>query len=380
MLPKDRVLNAFEHRPTDRVPIYQAGFSSRAASLVLGHEAYVGGGMQQWRESKALWEGEDAHQEFLERSQEDARALPKALDLDIIRPTYWRMSEKPVKKIDEHTFMYGDPETSWRVMRVDPRTELYQVVEQHPNVEPTMEDLERQVESAEKGLDAYQPKAASYAAILDAQENDPDRAVLGSGVGVNIPYKVPRWLEAIALRPDIVKRHMMVQAERGVRNANCQAELGLRFLAGGGDFASNKGPFYSPAAFHEMTLPALEKVSEACHANEQFHMFASDGNLWPVADDLFGAAGVDCFYEIDCRAGMHLDKLRERFPHLTLMGGVNSFTLHRGTKEEVVEETRQALEVAKEKGSTIVGCSNQVIAETPPENFWAMMDTLHEHR
>jgi uroporphyrinogen-III decarboxylase len=158
------------------------------------------------------------------------------------------------------------------------------------------------------------------------------------------------------------------------------AKAGLRFIGGGGDFASNSGPFYSPRAFHELTFPALKKVSDACHKHGLFHMFASDGNLWPVADDLFGASGVDAFYEIDGRAGMDLAKLRQRFPHLTLLGNISSFILHRGAKAEVIAETRACLEAAKQYGSIIVGCSNQIVSQTPIENFWAMMDTLHRHR
>ena len=45
MLPKERIAAVFDHQPTDKVPIYQAGFSSRVASAVLGREAYVGGGI-----------------------------------------------------------------------------------------------------------------------------------------------------------------------------------------------------------------------------------------------------------------------------------------------------------------------------------------------
>ena len=94
MKPWERVLAAFEHRPADKVPIYQAGLSSGVASAVLGREAYVGGGIQQWRESRALWNGPDAHQEFLERSIQDPIDLAEALDLDLVRPVYWRRSRR----------------------------------------------------------------------------------------------------------------------------------------------------------------------------------------------------------------------------------------------------------------------------------------------
>jgi hypothetical protein len=380
--PWERVLAAFEHRPADKVPIYQAGLSSGVASAVLGREAYVGGGIQQWRESRALWNGPDAHQEFLERSIQDPIDLAEALDLDLVRPVYWRMGEKPAKRIDDFSFLYGDPEGDWRVMRFDPETELYQIAERSSRRERTMADLELEVEDAERALENYRPSADSYVATygpaLEAFKNK--RAVPGGGIALNINYLEPAWLEAIALRPDLVARIFDVKAEQAARAAGAQAEVGLRYLMGGGDFSSQRGPFYSPAKFHELTLPRLQKISEAVHRNGQFHMFASDGDLWPVADDLFGAAGVDCFYEIDRKAGMDLRKLRRRFPGLTLLGNISSYVLHCGSRDDVIGETTDCLDAAKEFGSIIVGCSNQVVSQTPMENFWAMMETLHEQR
>ena len=54
---RERVLAAFEFELVDMVPVYHVGFSGDAASKILGREVFVGGGIQQWREAKALWEG-----------------------------------------------------------------------------------------------------------------------------------------------------------------------------------------------------------------------------------------------------------------------------------------------------------------------------------
>ncbi len=380
MLPRERVAAVFEHQPTDKVPIYQAGFSSRVASGVLGREAYVGGAIQQYREARALWEGEEAHQEFVARSRRDAFELIEVLDLDLVRPAYWRMNVKPTRRVDEYTFLYGDEDASWHVMRFDPETELYQVIERSPQPEPTWEDLERSTARLEEAAEQYDPQPEHFGDLVAAQERFGDyRAVPGAGIGLCVPRERV-WLEAIALRPDIVKRYLAAQAARGSKVPACMAQIGLRFIMGGGDFASKNGPLYSPQSFHELMLPALQRVSEACHEHGCYHMFASDGDLWPVADDLFGASGVDCYYEIDRQAGMDLSLLRDRFPHLTLLGGISSETLHRGSREDVIAETRSALEVAKERGSIILGCSNQIVPHTPMENFWAMMETLRELR
>ena len=380
MTPKARAMAAFEHRPTDRIPVFHSGFSSWAGSVVLGREAYVGGGIQQWREACALWAGESAHEEFLERSRQDAFDLSRVLDQDIVRVAYWRLQERPEKKIDDRSFLYGDLEGDWRVMRFDPETELYQEVDRPPQPEPTVADLEREVEAQERSLDRPLPGQEAFQGEAEALKAFPDRVVRGRGAGINIDYKRPIWLEAIALRPDLVDRLFDVQAERAIRNLKPQVEMGLQLLAGGSDFASNKGPFYSPAFFHRAVLPRLQRVTDACHRAGCYLLYASDGNLWPVAEDLFGVAKMDGYYEIDGRAGMDLRELRERFPDLTLMGGINSYTLHQGTRKEVEEEARLAMEAAKECGSILVGCSNQIVAGTPPENIEAMVETIERYR
>ncbi|MCL6519294.1 MAG: uroporphyrinogen decarboxylase family protein [Armatimonadetes bacterium] len=380
MIPKERITAALEHKPTDRVPIYHCSVSSRTASLVLGREAYVGGGIQQWRESAAMWSGPEAHREFIERTRRDTIDLAKALDVDMVRPSCWRMTRKPTRRLDEYTFLYGDPEGSWEVMRFDPETELYQTVDRSPQPEPTESDIEAEVERLERGLDSYDPKCEDVCAdaveVLKAFGGE--RAVPGMGVGVGVPNRSTIWFEMIAARPDLVKRYIEVQTEYTLKRIRCYRELDVQVMLGGGDMAWNEGPIYSPRFFREVMAPAFERLTSECNAMGKYYFFASDGNLWPIADDVFPI--VDGFYEIDRRAGMDLRKLRERFPHLTLIGNISSHTLHMGTKYDVIEETRDCLQAAKELGGIIVGVSNLIVCQTPPENFFAMLETIRSER
>ncbi len=376
MTGKERVMATFEGREVDRVPIYCAGLSSQIASHVLGREAFVGHGMQRYRESVARWEG--WLEEFEERTCRDVLEASETLDLDLVRPMYWRYSHEPIERIDENTFMYGDRDGTWWVNRFDPETELYQEIDRTPQPEPTIEDVERRVEQMEESLDAPGPTTESYPDLLAAVEYYGERrAIPGFGTGVSVPRE-RHWLEAMVLRPDLVRRYLIAVARRNTKTIPVMAQMGLRILFGGGDFAGKNGPLYSPRAFHECMLPALQIVSECCDENDCWHFFASDGDLWPVAEDLFGNSGVHGFYEIDRRAGMDLNRLRDEYPHLRLCGGIASETLHMGTREEVVAEVRSALEVARERGRIVVGISNQVVPGTPLENFDAMMETLHD--
>lgn len=391
MTSRERVLATFEHESTDKVPISFTGVACRIASELLGREAYVGFGIQGWREAKALWKGEHSHQEFLERSLLDAFELAKAMDQDVVRYKYWTTapSTRPAEKRDEYTFVYGDPKGKWRLMRYDPGTELYSTIAQYPpkqkltyeSIEKRLSEREEQLERPCPGLIRLFREERNIAEVRAVMETlGREYAIRVGGGGISIPQDSATWLAATVRRPDLVARLLDIQAEMAVRRINALARVGVKLVWGGGDFASNKGPFYSPRAFHELMLPRLQRISEACHKHGMYYLFASDGNLWPVADDLFGKSGVDGYYEIDRRAGMNLRKLRERFPDLTLIGNISSHTLSQGTRDDVIVEVLSCLKESKRSGGIIVGCSNMIVGNTPKENFDAMTKTIREHR
>jgi hypothetical protein len=379
MNSKERIAATFRHEPTDVVPVHHLGFSSDVASALLGRQAYVGGGSQQWREATALWQGEDAHREFLERSFQDAIDVALLVDNDIVRPSYWRHPVVPTKCLDENTFLYeyGD-ESQWKVLSYDPPTEQASLLDYRPRRAP--DDLEAEVEAEERAIEDYTPSEERFAFELRAQRLLGHERVVRVGAGaVGIPYR-QLWLEATILRPDLVRRHLAVQIEHAARDIPFLAGHGFRHFFAGIDFAGNDGPMYSPQTFCELFLPALVKVSELCHRAGGYHLFASDGELWSVADALFGQSGIDGFYEIDRRAGMDLGRLRERFPKLTLLGNVSSHTVHLGSREEIVAEVLSCIEEARRSGGIIVGASNYLVPGTPVENALTLLETIRENR
>jgi uroporphyrinogen decarboxylase len=381
MTPKQRVRAVFEGRTPDRVPLCHMSFSSRVASAILGREAYVGGGINRWREAAALWDGPEAHAEFVERTRRDAIDIALATELDLVRPYYWRDPRRPSERIDEHTFRYESGDGVWEVKRLDPETERYNLIDHSPRPEPTLEDLERRVERAERRAEIYVPGEEAFADERYALERIGDtHEVRCQGPWTAVPVDSTAWMQATVLRPDLVGRVLDTQVTTSVKNADRLAEMGAKLCFGGGDMASDHGPMYSPRVFHELMLPRLRAVSDAYHARGLCHLFGTDGNVWPIADDLYGASGIDGHYEVDRRAGMGILKIHERYPHITMLGNISSFTLHTGTPDEVRDETRACLDEAKATNKVIAGCSNIIISETPMANVDAMLDTLARER
>jgi len=381
MTSRERVLAAFQGNPTDKVPVHHVGFSSQIASIVLGREAWVGGGIQQWRESKALLQGDEAHREFLERSVQDAFDLCVATGQDVFRWEYWGGS-KPIAQKDEYTFVYGDSDGDWQVMQLDPKTELFQVIDERRTkpTPKTVDDLDQSVRSLQDQIDRYHPDedAANARELMLRYGNE---HVLRFNAGTfGIPYGDSLWLEALIVQRDLVERYLDAQVQMAAMKFEALASAGVTMAFGGCDFASNKGPFFSPRMFSELFLPRLIRLTQACHKAGMYYLFASDGNLWPVADDLFGVSGVDGFYEVDRRAGMDLRKLRDRFPRHTLLGNISSHNLHRHTKDQIVQETLSCIKEAKRSGHIIVGTSNYPQPGTPEQNLHAMLETIQQNR
>jgi hypothetical protein len=378
MNSRERVQAAFQQQSTDRVPVMHLGFTSAIASALLGRDAYVGGGIQQWREVSALWQGAAAHQEFVERSFQDAVDLACLCEHDIVRVRYWRYNHRPTQRIDAHTFLFEEgSEENWKVLRYSPESEECTIAAYRPRAPLA---LAEQVAAEEAAAAAYRPDAQTFDLELRAQRLlGHERVIRVNAVGLGIPTTT-EWLEATLLYPDLVARYLDAQVVRAIRNVEFLAPHGLRYFFGGGDLAANTGPMYSPKVFRTLMLPRLQQISDACHRVGGVHLFGSDGCLWPVAADLFAAAGVDGYHEIDRRAGMDLGRLRAAFPKLTLIGNISSHTVHVGSRKEVIDETLACLEEARRSYGIIVGVSNYFVLGTPLANVHAVIDTLHRYR
>lgn len=380
MNSKERVRAVFEGRAFDKVPLSHIAISSRVASAILGREAFVGGEINQWREAAALWAGPDEHKAFLEQARNDAIAIALATDQDIVRPRYWRLPRRPAARLDEHTFRYEDPDGTWSVRRLDPRTELFNTIASSPRRPLVLEALDEIVERAERDAASYAPTQQTFAderaALARLGATHEIRCV---GPWTCIPLE-EAWMEACLLRPDLVGRLLDAQAVTSLKNVEAIAAMGGSLCYGGGDMASETGPCYSPAVFRELVVPRLRRISARCRELGLYHLFGSDGNVWPVADDLYGSSGIHGHYEVDRKAGMKGAEVHARYPDIVMVGCLASHTLHTGSVAAVIAETRTCLEEARSTGRMIVGCSNIIMPETPPANVAAMLKTLADYR
>jgi Uroporphyrinogen decarboxylase (URO-D) len=374
---RERILAAFRGEQPDRVPFFEQSISSSFSSKVLGREAHTGLGELHRAEIESwLAGGEELHEEFVAGIYRDLRDLVRELELDAIRPP-WRYSRRPSRKLDEFNYEFGEPgEPGHAVMRYSPGAGTLSAVEGAVADAGDMDVLERELERRKSEWDRVKntpPAEAGFKWTRWLRAECPDLALATTHGFISIPPHED-WLMATALRPDLVEIHLDMAVEQFLRDLPVITEIGVDFLHAGGDMASNMGPMYAPQVFHDMLLPRLTRIVDAAHDAGMFYVFRTDGLLWSVAEDMFVASGVDGYGEIDVAAGMGLLTVREKYPQLVLVGGIEcGELLTNGTPEAVYAEARRVVEGLKPGARHVLGSSNSVNFMVSPENYRAIL-------
>lgn len=108
----------------------------------------------------------------------------------------------------------------------------------------------------------------------------------------------------------------------------------------------------------------------------------SCGAIRPILPDLI-EAGMDIYNPVQfTAASMELAGLKKDFGKDLVFwgGGVNTqSTLKNGSPEEVKDEVKRILDIMAPGGGFVFAPVHNVQEDVPPENFWAMWDTLMEY-
>jgi uroporphyrinogen decarboxylase len=147
----------------------------------------------------------------------------------------------------------------------------------------------------------------------------------------------------------------------------------------GDDIADTHGPLFPPKMLKEYLYPYLEKVVNIAHQKKIYVMMHSDGNLYPVLDDLL-ATGIDGLHPIEPGA-MDLTDVKNRYgERIFLRGNVDCIhVLPFGSEEDVRKDVRRCIDAAAKGGGFILAESNSMHANVKTENIWTMIDEARKY-
>ncbi len=367
-----RCLDAISGKPVDRPPKYLPAIACEVSSRILGRPVHTGTGSLRYAEVLAWAKGDSAHADFEAQFLQDIVEIHHVLGVDVFRMP-WRMNVRPSRQLDEFTFVIGDPNGDHSIWRYNPESADFGLVREVCSSPPQENWLERWVEEQEANLRAGSSSSMGvqpeHVGLCRRFGKEFFVACNGGVVSVGLAEKD---LTSLALAPDLMRRKLMIQVRWAVHLGESLSRSGCpKVMLGGGDMAGNQGPVYSPKSFREVVLPAYRDLLQHLSRMRIHYVFRSDGNLWPIADMLFGEAECPGYGEADRDAGMTVARLRQRFPRLVVWGNVSSTFLARATTQQVRDESRRIIE---ESGGTgyFHGCSNAIVKGTPPQNVEAM--------
>lgn len=187
-----------------------------------------------------------------------------------------------------------------------------------------------------------------------------------------------KLLTDLVLKPDLAEQILDIPYYYHLTVAKKLVEMGVDMIWIGDDVGTQRGMLMSPKHWRKYLKPRMETFIASLKAINPYVKVAyhSDGNIYPIIPELI-EIGLDILNPIQ-PACMDPIKLKEDFgDRLCFWGSIDEqHTLPYGTPEEVRQEVRSRLGTIGRNGGLIIGPTHHVQLDTPPENFWAMIDTI----
>lgn len=215
--------------------------------------------------------------------------------------------------------------------------------------------------------------AAQFAA---AQVGSKRAVVLHSPGPFKISWSLRGKMESLladyVLRPQLAHDLAKHATEYCISIFNRAFKSGVDAVILEGDLAMNLNTLMSPKHYREFIKPYHREIAEAVHKAGGLIAKHSDGNLWPILDDLI-EAGFDGVHPIQPQCMDIGDVKRHCAGRVAVLGNIDCIgVLVSGTPEEVEESVKETIKVAAPGGGYILSSSNSIHPDVKPENFIAM--------
>lgn len=339
MRPRDRVLEAFDHREPDFVPTFFLGFTPQWVESVIGR-----------RPREVVKDYLPVYQRF------DSDVV--ATGPDVFYPFDVYATED---KVDE----WG------RTIRV---CGLYAEFVDFPIKRP--EDID--------GYEApspYEPKRTKEVTDVKRIVGD-QRAIMAI---VNGPLE-PAWalrgfqtfLLDLHMNPSLAEKCLDITSKFEVEVGKELIDAGADIVLIGDDYGEQHNLLFSPKHWRKFVLPRLKRVVTAFKKHNALVVLHSDGNINSILQDLVNI-GLDGLNPIQTRAGMFPRVIKEKYPRLTQVGTVDiQRTLPLGTPEEIETEIRETIRDAGHGGGLVMGPQHAVQPDVPLKNVEIMIKAIRK--
>lgn len=146
------------------------------------------------------------------------------------------------------------------------------------------------------------------------------------------------------------------------------------------DMGGQSDLMISPALIREFLLPGMKRIIGLAHEAGAYVFHHNDGNVRRIIPDMV-AAGIDLLNPIQWwNTGLDRAELKREFGDRIVFHGAmdNQNTLPFGSREDVIREVRENLEILGQGGGYILAPCHNIQPITPIENIIAMYEAGYE--
>ncbi len=146
-----------------------------------------------------------------------------------------------------------------------------------------------------------------------------------------------------------------------------------------GDLAMKTNTFMSPGHYRRFVKPFHQEICATAHARGVPIIKHTDGNIWPILDDLL-EAGFDGIHPIQPQS-MDIARVKEHVQEKTcVLGNIDcTYLLPFARTEEVVESVRDTIRKVAPGGGYILSSSNSIHPGCKGENVIAMFEAARKY-
>ena len=379
--PSDRVARAFAHEAPDRTPLFEI--------FQPYHPIHWGiCGRNPATDMAMAWDARAEGIDWAELVEMEARAqyeVCRYFGLDMVRLDSGtpRDYARPVRT-GHHAWTldgveYRLNERIWRVQVANPADAVSYSERQ------SEEELRRLVEE----WDGSAPPASPDATVVlprvreMAEADGVSWVYMGEvGAGTGAAFYPPFQLMWLITEPELQTRWLQMKKARAFESTRRMIADGCTVVALGGDVSCDKGPFISPEHYRRFILPVIQEHVALVHDLGAKAVYTSDGNHWPIKEELFFRSAVDGYKEVDKAAGMTWPRLIAEgvAERVCIVGNIDArHALCRGTADEVKREVVECLEYGRRTpGGHILHASHSVHEDVRRENYYAVVDAYRE--
>lgn len=211
----------------------------------------------------------------------------------------------------------------------------------------------------------------------------PDFYVMGSCGGVIfMPSSTDDYTDfcyRLFDEPEEIDRYCETLYKNFLEQSTRLAEAGIDGIYIAADVADNRAPFFNPEQLQRWYFPYLKKNVAHLKSLGLFAILHTDGNISRLLDDI-KASGIDALQAIDPVAGMDIVGVKRAFGNeVAVCGNLDCGLMLTGTPDAVYASASDIIKKCKPGGGFVFGNTNAVDAQTPLENYRALLAAWNEH-